>query len=521
MNLTTTSHPFEAIASSLRAADAVLLPAEPSAIGLGASASGSTMAGDDVLHQLCSSPAARAAITRASTIWQSGQESACEPLNGLLVIPIALPRNRAGGRFAVVTILAEALECETIEFLAQSASTDARLAKSRLAATAPWTRRSADRLKSLVHALGVSESERLASAEAGIQLSAAWEELHLLHSISSEMALGGSPAKFVENLLVEVRGTIGCRWTALRVFGSAAQLLGVSSGGILADGIDPAAARRFIDAAGPVTRSSVVGEDLVISAVRREGEPLGLLAAGDRDGGAMSSFERTLVETAAGHLAVFLDNARLYRDLDAMFLGALSALVSAIEAKDLYTRGHSQRVALVSREIALRAGLSEAAAKHIHIAGLVHDIGKIGVPEIVLRKQGRLDDAEYELIKQHPETGWRILRDIPQFAPILDGVRFHHERYDGHGYPQGLVGDEIPLSARIIAIADTFDAMSSTRTYRNARSRQEVLTEMSRLGGTQFDATLLEHFLHIDLTAYDAMNSAHGTAAIEPWRRAA
>jgi HD-GYP domain-containing protein (c-di-GMP phosphodiesterase class II) len=113
------------------------------------------------------------------------------------------------------------------------------------------------------------------------------------------------------------------------------------------------------------------------------------------------------------------------------------------------------------------------------------------------------------------------LRDIPQFAPILDGVRFHHERYDGHGYPQGLVGDEIPLSARIIAIADTFDAMSSTRTYRNARSREEVLAEMSRLGGTQFDATLLEHFLHIDLTAYDAMNSAHGTAAIEPWRRAA
>jgi hypothetical protein len=147
MNLTTTTHPFEAIASSLRAADALLLPAEPSAIGLGASASGSTTAGDDVLHELCTSPAARAAIIRAATIWQGGQESACEPLNGLLVIPIALPRNRAGGRFAVVTILAEALECETIEFLAQSASTDARLAKSRLAATAPWTRRSADRLK--------------------------------------------------------------------------------------------------------------------------------------------------------------------------------------------------------------------------------------------------------------------------------------------------------------------------------------------------------------------------------------
>jgi HD-GYP domain-containing protein (c-di-GMP phosphodiesterase class II) len=517
MNLVMTSHPFEAISASLRAADAVLVPAEATAIGLGASAP------SDVLAHLCNSPAARAAVMRAVANWQVAGENACEPLNGLLVMPIGLPRNRAGGRFAVVTLLAEALECETVEFLAQSASADARLAKSMLASIGPWTRRTSERLKALVHALGVSESERLASAEAGVQLSAAWEELHLLHSISSEMALGASPARFVENLLVEVRGTIGCRWTALRVFGPAAQLLGVSSGGILADGIDPATARRLLDSAGNVARSSVVGEDLVISAVRRDGDPLGMLAAGDRDtsGGAMSSFERTLVETAASHLAVFLDNARLYRDLDAMFVGALSALVSAIEAKDPYTRGHSQRVALVSRDLAVEAGLPEATVKQIHIAGLVHDIGKIGVPEIVLRKQGRLDDAEFELIKQHPETGWRILRDIPQFAPILDGVRFHHERFDGHGYPHGLAGEEIPLSARIIAIADTFDAMSSNRTYRTARTRHEVLEEMARLGGTQFDPALLEHFLHLDLTAYDAMNGAHGAGLSDPWRRAA
>jgi putative two-component system response regulator len=178
-------------------------------------------------------------------------------------------------------------------------------------------------------------------------------------------------------------------------------------------------------------------------------------------------------------------------------------------------------VALVSRDLAAKAGLPDAAVKHVHIAGLVHDIGKIGVPEIVLRKQGRLDDAEYELIKQHPETGWRILRDIPQFAPILDGVRFHHERYDGHGYPHGLAGGDIPLAARIIAVADTFDAMSSTRTYRTARARSEVMGEMSRLGGTQFDPALLEHFMRLDFTTYDEMNAAHGAGVSDPWRKAA
>lgn len=517
MTVSATSHPLLQMHASLREVEAVLMPVECAIEDIFPVSNG------DMLQTLCASPAGRIAVSRVVSSWISGSECPTEPLHGLLVVPISLPRSLPGGRFVVVTLLAEALEAETVDLLAQSASVDGRLAKGMLAAAGPWDRQTAMRLARLAVALAASESERLASAEAGVQLSAAWEELHLLHSISAEMALGASPMRFVTNVLSEVRNTIGCRWTALRVNGSAAQLLGLPSGGIVVDGIQAPAARRILDAVGSIARSSVVGEDLVVSTVRREGDPLGLLAAGDRTvgNGAMSSFEGTLVETAASNLAVFLDNARLYRDLDAMFVGSLSALVSAIEAKDAYTRGHSQRVALVSRALAAKAGLPEATVKHLHIAGLVHDIGKIGVPEIVLRKQGRLDDSEYELIKQHPETGWRILRDIPQFAPILDGVRFHHERYDGNGYPHGLAGEEIPLSARIIALADTFDAMSSTRTYRTARGRAEVLAEMARLGGTQFDPALLVHFLELDFTEYDAMNAAHGAGVSDPWRRAA
>jgi putative two-component system response regulator len=190
-------------------------------------------------------------------------------------------------------------------------------------------------------------------------------------------------------------------------------------------------------------------------------------------------------------------------------MGAMSALVSAIDAKDPYTRGHSQRVALLSRQIAEAAGLSGDDLKHIHIAGLVHDVGKIGMPEAILRKQSRLTDEEFAVVKQHPEIGWRILRDIPQFAPVLDGVRFHHERFDGRGYPHGLKGEGIPLFARIIAIADTFDAMSSTRTYRAAKPREAVLAEMQSCAGTQHDPRLFQSFRSIDLRGYDALNAAH------------
>ena len=512
-----TVHPISALHASFRAADALLLPVD-------SAVEDAFPAGtDDILHALCASAAARAAISRAASRWNPGAETAVEPLHGFIVLPLPLPRVVAGGRYALAVLLDEALDCETVDLLAQSACMDSLLARRVLGSGALWQRAALSRLEALASALVHSETERLASVDAGEQLSAAWEELHLLHSLSGQMALGSSPARFVANTLGALRDTIGCRWTALRVHGPAAQLLRVSNGGIVADGIDSMAAHRILDRLGDAPRSSVVGDDLVVSPVRREAEPLGILAAGDRlsGNGAMSSFESKLVETAAGHLAVFLDNARLYRDLDAMFLGSLSALVSAIEAKDPYTRGHSQRVALLSRDLAEAAGFPAAFVKDIHISGLVHDIGKIGVPEVVLRKQGRLDDAEYEAIKQHPEVGFRILRDIPQLAPILDGVRYHHERYDGHGYPHGLAGEAIPVSARIIALADTFDAMSSNRTYRSARSRIEVFAEMSRLGGTQFDPKLLDWFLRLDFTAYDRMMSGTGVGSNDGWRRAA
>ena len=232
---------------------------------------------------------------------------------------------------------------------------------------------------------------------------------------------------------------------------------------------------------------------------------MGTLLAGGRPGEPISSIELTLLASAAGHVGVFLRNAMLYADLDAMFLGTLQAMVAAIDAKDPYTRGHSQRVALLSRDLAAAIGLPETFVRDAHLAGLVHDIGKIGVPESVLRKAGRLDDDEFAMIRRHPQIGHRILKDIPQVRELLPGVLCHHEAWDGSGYPAGMEGEEIPLLARIIAICDSFDAMSSSRTYRRAMPRAEVLEEIRRCAGRFYDPRLVPVFLGLDFAEYDRL----------------
>jgi HD-GYP domain-containing protein (c-di-GMP phosphodiesterase class II) len=149
---------------------------------------------------------------------------------------------------------------------------------------------------------------------------------------------------------------------------------------------------------------------------------------------------------------------------------------------------------------------------------MLHDVGKIGVPEAVLRKPGRLTEEEFALVKEHPAVGHTILRDIAALGPMLPGVLHHHERWDGGGYPHGLAGQRIPLMGRVLALADTFDAMSSNRAYRPAAPRQRVLDEIQRCSGTQFDPELVGIFLSLDFNSFDALlgQQAKASAANEP-----
>ena len=175
----------------------------------------------------------------------------------------------------------------------------------------------------------------------------------------------------------------------------------------------------------------------------------------------------------------------------------IRALVRTIDAKDRYTNGHSLRVAEYSREIAKRMNKSEKEQDNIYYAGLLHDIGKIRVPEEVINKPGKLTDEEYDQIKIHPVTSYHILKDIYEDKQISMGAKFHHERYDGNGYPNGLKGENIPEIARIIGVADTYDAMASNRSYRKALPQDVVRSEIEKGKGSQFDPEIADVMLSI------------------------
>ena len=191
--------------------------------------------------------------------------------------------------------------------------------------------------------------------------------------------------------------------------------------------------------------------------------------------------------------------------LEALFLASIQSLADALEVKDPYTHGHSLRVSRYSVAIARAIGLDAHAIRQIEIGGHVHDIGKIGVREAVLSKPGPLSDEEYDHIMTHPLVGWRILSPLLGETPMaLNIVRSHHERYDGTGLPDGLSGDAIPLEARIAAVADTFDAMTSVRPYRPGVPLPETLAELRRCSGAQFDPVCVAAFLDaVDAGAID------------------
>ena len=184
--------------------------------------------------------------------------------------------------------------------------------------------------------------------------------------------------------------------------------------------------------------------------------------------------------------------SRENRDL---FIHVVASLADAIDAKDTYTKGHSGRVAEYSREIAKRAGYTIQKQNDIYMMGLLHDVGKIGVPDAVINKPAKLTEEEFELIKAHPVLGARILKNIKEMPRLATGARWHHERYGGGGYPDGLVGEQIPEEARIIAVADAYDAMTSRRSYRDVLTQEHVRSEIENGKGTQFDPVFADIML--------------------------
>jgi len=208
------------------------------------------------------------------------------------------------------------------------------------------------------------------------------------------------------------------------------------------------------------------------------------------------TFEANLLIAAANMMASHSRNRELFLEQEMLLTGIVRAIINAIDAKDPYTCGHSERVASYAKLIAARIGLDSEECERMYMAGLLHDVGKIGVPDSILGKPGKLTDEEFAIVKKHPEIGHTILKHLKQFDYVLPGVLHHHEAVNGGGYPAGLIGESIPLSARILAVADAYDAMTSYRPYRagmpSERAESIMRSEANKMWDSDIVAALLE-----------------------------
>lgn len=237
---------------------------------------------------------------------------------------------------------------------------------------------------------------------------------------------------------------------------------------------------------------SWIGAPLIV-----RGECIGVLTVDGYEPGQFTQTDAQVVSTFAIHAGIALENARLFEEAQSAYVQTVSALASAIELRDSYTSTHSQRLADLAVETGKLLNCTPQELVDIRWAALLHDIGKIGVPDEILRKASSLEAHELEIMRQHPEIGARIVEPIHNLASVAPIIRAHQERFDGTGYPDGLREEQIPKIARIISVADAYVAMTDERTYRKARSHDQAVEELKRCSGTQFDPRVVEAILQV------------------------
>ncbi len=244
-----------------------------------------------------------------------------------------------------------------------------------------------------------------------------------------------------------------------------------------------------------IKREKLAG--LLAVPIMQRGRPIGVITVYTSKPRDFSQDEIDLLSTFASQASIAIENAQLYAEMKQQHLSMVMALAAAIEAKDSYTHGHSTKVMEYAVKIGIELGLTENEIETIRYAGLLHDIGKIGITDVILTKQERLTSAEIEELHRHPEYGANIMERVEMLKEIAPLTLYHHERYDGGGYPLGLKGEQIPLGARILAVADTYDAMIADRPYRKAFPFEFVRQEMRKAAGNQLDPEIVKVFFEI------------------------
>ncbi len=247
---------------------------------------------------------------------------------------------------------------------------------------------------------------------------------------------------------------------------------------------------------GADKKSGFVTRSMICVPMRLKDRVVGVLQVLNRTGDIpFNDHDLETLENVANQAVSAIENARLYENIQKVYLSTIEVLATAIDAKDPYTQGHSRRVTQYSVAIAEELNLSPKEVESIRYAGLLHDVGKIGIKDSIIRKPGRLTDEEYAIIKKHPAIGAKILRPVDFLADKIPGVLHHHEYYDGRGYPEHLTGENIPLAGRIICVADAFDAMTTNRPYRKGLTVKTAVGELQKFSGKQFDPVCVEAFM--------------------------
>ncbi len=462
------------------------------------------------------------------TSWEGGDPAGCAQLwPGCTLLGTAMrTRGRVSGYVLVAHIEPRALGHSEFAALCTSALIDPDAVRDAMAAYAASPELEHERLATMLAAMR-GDLERTSLDERTIDgftnhLGDAYEQMALLHELGHSMTRFTDPLTFFETVLERLADTLHFRWFCVLITDDA-DLPSEVSGGAFSFGMGRVSAD---DLAGPLWARGKVrpadgspdvlslsslgiagGGQIVAQPIVRDGVTSAILVAGGKRGDdpQVSSYDTKLIASVSGYVGTFLDNARLEHRRNAMFVGSIGALTAMVDAKDHYTLGHSERVALLACQLAKLIELPTETTERIHLSGLLHDVGKVGVPEAVLTKTDRLTDEEFEIIKRHPRQGYDMLKGIPSFEDILGGVLTHHERWDGRGYPDKTSGEDIPLFGRILCLADSFDAMSSNRAYRSAMPREKVIEEIRACAGKQFDPNLAPIFASMDFTAFDEL----------------
>jgi HD-GYP domain-containing protein (c-di-GMP phosphodiesterase class II) len=342
------------------------------------------------------------------------------------------------------------------------------------------------------------------------QLEATYEEISMLHALTRNLQVSRSSSDLAQLCLDRIQGRIDCEGTAMWIKDKHGNLELIVRGTLPLDA--PGVARliaRFEsgDWSRPLVKNGISGalsaefpnlKNMVIVPIGDTPNRAGwIISCNVRDAREYGTVEASLINSIAMILATHARNIDLFKQNADLLLGFVRSLVSTIDAKDPYTRGHSERVALIARRLGEYLELPKDDLQDLYLAGLLHDVGKIGVDDRILRKPGSLTPEEFAEIQKHPMIGFNILHELKNLQQVLPGVRNHHECINGRGYPDGLAGDDIPLMARILAVADSFDAMSSDRPYRNGMPIQKIEDIFRGGSGVQWDSAVIDAYFAV------------------------